>query len=122
VCSLGESDDALVHAAIPDSSSLYSGSDPETYYPNGTAVYPEEFRIEVYIPPYLDQGRLQPEFTIKNTDWTYGTSYPIAVTLHQGTTEASIRISLVAGKPQPPKYTRVFLIWIGVCSDFEHAR
>src|ERR1700755_1446548 len=39
---------------LPDGRVLVSGSDPETY------GLPEELRIEVYIPPYLNQGLTQP--------------------------------------------------------------
>lgn len=80
---------------LPDGRVLVSGSDPETNYPNGTAIYPEEFRIEVYIPPYLNQGFRQPEFTIAETDWTLGGQYNIVVTLYQGTT-STMRVSLIA--------------------------
>lgn len=80
---------------LPDGRVLVSGSDPETNYPNGTAVYPEEFRIEVYIPPYLNQGFRQPEFTIAKTDWTLGGQYNIVVTLYQGTI-STMRVSLIA--------------------------
>ena len=82
---------------LPDGRVLISGSDPETYYPNGSYVYPEEFRIEVYIPPYLNQGFEQPTFTITETDWDLGGQYTIQVTLYQGTT-STMRISLVAGE------------------------
>src|SRR3984957_7918287 len=71
-------------------------SDPQTYYPNGTEVYPEEFRIEVYVPPYLNQGFTQPQYTITETDWNYGGQYSISVKLFQGTT-STMKVSLVAG-------------------------
>ncbi|KAJ7202648.1 glyoxal oxidase N-terminus-domain-containing protein [Mycena pura] len=74
---------------LPDARVLVSGSDPQT--PN----FPEEMRIEAYIPPYLNQGRVQPSFTIATTDWAYGSSHPIVVTLHQGTT-STMKVSLVA--------------------------
>lgn len=80
---------------LPDGRVLVSGSDPETNYPNGTAIYPEEFRIEVYIPPYLNQGFRQPEFTIAETDWALGGQYDIVVTLYQGTT-STMQVSLIA--------------------------
>jgi len=35
---------------LPDGRVLVSGSDPQTYAPNGTEIYPEEFRIEVTLP------------------------------------------------------------------------
>ncbi len=38
---------------LPDSRVLVSGSDPN---PTGTQTFPEELRIEVYIPPYLNEG------------------------------------------------------------------
>lgn len=81
---------------LPDGRVLVSGSDPETYYPNRSYVYPEEMRIEVYIPPYLNQGLRQPEFAIPVTDWALGGRYSITVTLYQGTT-STMRVSLVAG-------------------------
>lgn len=80
---------------LSDGRVLVSGSDPQTYYPNGTAIYPEEFRVEVYYPPYLTDGRIQPTYTITNTDWQYGQGYLITVNLAQGTT-ADMKVSLVA--------------------------
>ncbi|KAG1865028.1 copper radical oxidase-like protein [Suillus subalutaceus] len=80
---------------LPDGRVLVSGSDPQTNYPNGSRVYPEEMRIEVYVPPYLNRGFMQPEFKITETDWKLGGQYIITVTLFQGTTN-TMRISLVA--------------------------
>ena len=60
-------------------------------------MYPEDFRIEVYIPPYINQGLQQPNYTITETDWSYGGSYTINVVLHQGTT-STMKVSLVAGQ------------------------
>ncbi|KAJ6589404.1 copper radical oxidase [Mycena capillaripes] len=74
---------------LPDGRVLISGSDPEDN------LNPEEFRIEVYIPPYLVQGRTQPSFNITNTDWAYGSQHTITVTLHQGTT-STMKVSLIA--------------------------
>lgn len=45
---------------------LISGSDPED------ATYPEEYRVEVFSPPYLLGGKPRPTFTIANRDWAYG--------------------------------------------------
>lgn len=81
---------------LPDGRVLISGSDPQTDNPDGTVKYPEEYRIEVYIPPYLNQGLLPPTFSITNTDWAYGQQYTISnVKLFQGTT-VNLRISLLA--------------------------
>jgi len=81
---------------LPDGRVLISGSDSLTRYPNGSYVYPEELRLEVYIPPYLSQGLKQPQFTITQTDWAYSRKYSIVVTLFQGKT-SNMRVSLVAG-------------------------
>lgn len=75
---------------LPDGRVLVSGSDPQT------PGFPEEYRIEVYIPPYLNQGFAPPTFSIANTDWAYGGTYTITnLKLFQGTT-ANVRISLIA--------------------------
>ncbi|KAJ7659245.1 copper radical oxidase [Mycena polygramma] len=74
---------------LPDGRVLVSGSDPEDN------LNPEEFRIEVYIPPYLSQGHTQPSFNITNTDWAYGSQRTITVTLHQGT-PSTMKVSLIA--------------------------
>ncbi|KAF9005041.1 copper radical oxidase with WSC domains [Cyathus striatus] len=80
---------------LPDGRVLISGSDPQTDNPDGTVKYPEEFRIEVYIPPYLNEGRTQPTFTLPNNDWAYGQEYTITnVHLPQGTT-STMRVSLI---------------------------
>ncbi|GJE95268.1 DUF1929 domain-containing protein [Phanerochaete sordida] len=52
-------------------------------------------RIEVYIPPYLSEGRTQPNFTIQETDWSYGGQYDIDVNLFHGTT-STMRVSMIA--------------------------
>ena len=72
---------------LPDGSVLVSGSDPET------RGFAEELRIEVYIPPYLSLGLIQPIVTVPNTDWEYGSQYQINVQLFQN---QNIRVSLMA--------------------------
>lgn len=74
---------------------LISGSDPQTNNPDGTPKFPEEMRIEVYIPPYLNEGRTQPNYTIAETDWQYGGQYQIVVNLFHGTTD-TMRVSMIA--------------------------
>ncbi|KAH9946755.1 hypothetical protein B0H21DRAFT_388973 [Amylocystis lapponica] len=74
---------------LPDGRVLISGSDPLT------PGLPEEMRIEVYYPPYLTDGRIQPSFTITENDWAYGGTYEIEVTLNEGTVD-TMRVSLVA--------------------------
>ena len=77
---------------LPDGRVLVSGSDPN---PIGAQKFPEELRIEVYIPPYLSEGLVQPVVTIPNTDWAYDGKYKINVQLFQGQT-SGMRVSLVA--------------------------
>lgn len=57
-------------------------------------VNPQEYRIEVYIPGYLTDGRVQPSYTIENRDWIYSGTYEISVTLPQGPI-SSMRVSLI---------------------------
>ncbi|KAI0058608.1 copper radical oxidase [Artomyces pyxidatus] len=80
---------------LPDGRVLISGSDPQTNNPDGSPKFPEELRVEVYIPPYLNQGFIQPSFNISETDWDYGGQYHITVRLHQGTT-STMRVSIIA--------------------------
>jgi len=74
---------------LQDGTVLISGSDPE----DGT--HPEEYRVEVFKPPYALSGLQKPTFTITNTDWSYGQTVQITVNLFQGTT-ATMRVSLLA--------------------------
>src|ERR1700761_2397382 len=54
----------------------------------------------------------QPSFTIKNTDWAYGSKNTITVTLHHGTTSA-MRVSLIAGETPylPALLSSLILTW-----------
>ncbi|KAI9440938.1 hypothetical protein H4582DRAFT_1507008 [Lactarius indigo] len=78
---------------LPNGRVLISGSDPNPY--DAKRKFPEELRIEVYIPPYLNEGLTQPIVTIPNTDWAYGGQYQIMVRLFHGPT-SRMRVSLVA--------------------------
>lgn len=44
---------------------LVSGSDPQD------GVNPQEYRVEVFSPPYLLNGKPRPTFTIANKDWDF---------------------------------------------------
>jgi hypothetical protein len=57
-------------------------------------VNPQEYRVEVYVPGYLTDGRTQPSYTIENRDWSYSGQYAIDVTLPQGPI-SDMRISLI---------------------------
>lgn len=75
---------------LPDGRVLVSGSNPE----DGT--HPEEYRVEVFNPPYTLSGATAPSFTIKNVDWTYGeTAIPITAVLPSGSL-TGVRVSMMA--------------------------
>jgi hypothetical protein len=62
---------------------LVSGSDPTGDYVDAPAdEFPEEYRVEVFTPPYLMGNPTRPTFTIvsPNTDWAYGGTYTFTMT------------------------------------------
>jgi hypothetical protein len=75
---------------------LISGSDPTGQLadvpPEDIIDFPEEFRVEVFTPPYLLSGLPRPTFTLTNTDWSYGES--VSFTLTSGST-ANLKVSLL---------------------------
>ncbi|KAL8933372.1 MAG: hypothetical protein Q9216_006399 [Gyalolechia sp. 2 TL-2023] len=74
---------------MQDGRVLVSGSDPQD------GRNPQEYRVEVFVPPYLLQGRARPSFTIANKNWAYGASIPISVTLRNG---GPARVSLMGAE------------------------
>lgn len=79
---------------------LVSGSDPSGNDPNDAQgnllpvdpnIYPEEFRVEVFTPPYLLSGLPRPTFAIENKDWTYTE----AVTFTLGVAVSGAKVSLL---------------------------
>ncbi|TDL23452.1 hypothetical protein BD410DRAFT_838937 [Rickenella mellea] len=82
--------DRLYHSEailLHDGRVLVSGSDPED------TRFPQEYRIEVYVPPYLTTGLTQPTFAISNTDWAYNGQYTITITSNPN--GGQIRVSLL---------------------------
>jgi hypothetical protein len=71
---------------------LISGSDPTGDYDQPAGEWPEEYRVEVFTPPYLLSGLARPTFTIENTDWAYGED--VTFTLTSGST-ASLQVSML---------------------------
>jgi hypothetical protein len=53
---------------------MVSGSDPTGDYTDPAGSFPEEYRVEVFSPPYLLSSLARPTVTISNTDWSYGAS------------------------------------------------
>jgi len=77
---------------LPDGNVLVSGSDPIT------PGFPEETRIERYVPPYLNKGITPPTFSISNHDWAYGQTVTISnVRVFSGNI-GGVKVSLVAGQ------------------------
>lgn len=71
---------------MQDGRVLISGSDPQD------PKFPQEYRVEVFEPPYALSGLPKPTFTIANKDWAYGSQITITVT--SGST-AGMRASLM---------------------------
>lgn len=76
---------------MPDGRVMVSGSDPE----DGT--HPEEYRVEVFSPPYALSGLPAPSYTITtaNKDWTYGSTYTITANIPSGNL-GGVRASMMA--------------------------
>lgn len=71
-----------------DGTIIVSGSDPRD--PN----YPQEYRHEVFTPPYLLAGKQRPAFAVGNNQWNYGGQYAIKA---KSPSMANLRFSLIAG-------------------------
>jgi hypothetical protein len=76
---------------MPDGRVMVSGSDPED------GVHPEEYRVEVFSPPYALSGLPAPSYTITtaNKDWTYGSTYTITANIPSGNL-GGVRVSMMA--------------------------
>jgi Glyoxal oxidase N-terminus/Domain of unknown function (DUF1929) len=75
-------------ALLMDGRVIVSGSDPEDN------IYPQEYRVEVFNPPYILSGATRPTFTLSNvTDWAY--NQQITITLTSPITTGKLRISLL---------------------------
>jgi len=84
--------DRLYHSEailLQDGRVLVSGSDPED------DRFVQEYRVEVFVPPYLLSGGAVPSISVPNTDWGYGGSY--SVTLNSGNS-GNIKFSLLGAE------------------------
>jgi len=85
--------DRLYHSEavlLQDGRVLVSGSDPED------VRFEQEYRVEVFLPPYLTSGAARPTFSIANKDWTYGAA--VDITLTSALATADVRVSLMAAE------------------------
>ncbi|KAK8232248.1 hypothetical protein HDK90DRAFT_467432 [Phyllosticta capitalensis] len=75
---------------MDDGRVLVSGSDPED------PRYPQEYRLEVFNPPYMlnSKNSTRPSFSITNLDWAYGQQ--VSFTVNNGNT-AGLKVSLLGG-------------------------
>lgn len=81
---------------MDDGRVLVTGSDPQDDRTDaqGNILHPQEYRYEVYIPPYLASGAPRPAFTLQNNDWTNSAGYQFTVTAGS----ANIRVSLLGSE------------------------
>ncbi|KAH7376045.1 WSC domain-containing protein [Plectosphaerella cucumerina] len=66
---------------------MVSGSDPDD------SVNPQEYRVEVFSPPYLLNGKPRPTFTLTDRDWAYNDV--ISFTLGGAPVNGAIQVSLL---------------------------
>ncbi|KAL2065736.1 hypothetical protein VTL71DRAFT_3406 [Oculimacula yallundae] len=84
--------DRLYHSeaiVLQDGRVLVTGSDPED------ERFAQEYRVEVFVPPYLLSGKPRPTFTIVNKDWAYGQTVTVQIT---SGTSGNIRASLLGAE------------------------
>jgi hypothetical protein len=67
---------------------LISGSNPED------GVNPEEYRVEVFLPPYLLSGKPRPTFNLANKDWAHNQKN-IPFTLGAAARNGAITVTLL---------------------------
>lgn len=72
---------------LPDGRVLVSGSNPED------GKNPEEYRVEVFNPPYALNGLPKPSYVISNKDWGYGAA--VQIQLSTGLS-GGVRVSMMA--------------------------
>jgi hypothetical protein len=76
---------------MPDGRVLVSGSDPQD------PINPEEYRVEVFLPPYLTSGAPRPafEYVTPNPDVAYGGTFQVRITAGDA---SSIKFSLMGAE------------------------
>ncbi|QIW95400.1 hypothetical protein AMS68_000918 [Peltaster fructicola] len=76
---------------LDDGRILISGSDPE----DQRSFAPQEYRNEVFMPPYLLKGAPRPSFNVSSIDWDYSQSVQLTVQPSSGNSAAGYRVSLI---------------------------
>jgi hypothetical protein len=76
---------------LDDARVLVSGSDPEDERP----FAPQEYRTEIWSPPYILNGAARPAFNLSNLDWSYGQQVSFPVTATASGSFGSYRVSLM---------------------------
>lgn len=74
---------------LDDGRVLISGSDPED------TRYPQEYRNEVWIPPYLMGGAKRPSMKLTNLDWKYGQQIQFSITPSGTGSVSGYKISMI---------------------------
>jgi hypothetical protein len=75
---------------LDDGRVMVSGSDPQD------ADFPQEYRIEQFLPPYLLDGRAQPQLTVPETDWEWEGTYSFTITRPNG--DGDIKVSILGSE------------------------
>jgi hypothetical protein len=76
---------------MDDGRVLVTGSDPQ----DKERGFPQEYRYEVFLPPYLLSGAPQPAFTITQKDWVWEANYAFTLTASSG---GAIKVSLLGSE------------------------
>ncbi|TAQ87945.1 hypothetical protein B7494_g3730 [Chlorociboria aeruginascens] len=75
---------------LQDGRVLVSGSDPED------DIHPQEYRVEVFNPPYTLSGATPPSFNLSDKDWTYSASIHLFSVVIPSGNLAAVRVSMLA--------------------------
>ncbi|KAF2638282.1 galactose oxidase, partial [Massarina eburnea CBS 473.64] len=75
---------------LDDGRVLVSGSDPQD------VDFPQEYRVEQFLPPYLLDGRVQPQLSVPVTNWNWEETYNFEITRPNG--NGDIKVSLLGSE------------------------
>ncbi|PSN72640.1 WSC-domain-containing protein [Corynespora cassiicola Philippines] len=76
---------------MDDGRVLVTGSDPQ----NQDGKFPQEYRVEHFLPPYLLSGAAKPTFTMANHDWEWEEQISFTLTSTSG---GDIKVSLLGSE------------------------